>query len=280
VYIRPPFTAATYARLFIPKLFREYEKVLFIDTDTVVESDLAILVETKLGNNLVAAVKDIVMEGFVKFGTVAQSDCGIQTAKNYVQKTLAMPDTDKYFQGGIIVFNIEQMNVENTFNKLMNELKGKQYWFLDQDIMNKVFYDRVYYLPLEWNVYHGNGHTDIFYPNLKFSTYMRFLKARENPNMIHFAGENKPWNTDKVDFYDNFIKNIQGTPWEKEVMERLMTHGMTNSSNATLSLPPLLFQTKIKRRLMPYVNKFAPTGSKRRNLLARCYYKIRRTVLG
>jgi len=47
-----------------------------------------------------------------------------------------------------------------------------------------------------------------------------------------------------------------------------------------LSLPPLLFQTKIKRRLMPLVNKYAPKGSKRRNLIARCYYKIRRTVLG
>lgn len=72
--------------------------------------------------------------------------------------------------------------------------------------MNKVFYGRVEFLPLEWNVYHGNGNTDDFFPNLQFATYMRFLKARKNPNMIHYAGENKPWNTDKVDFYDDFWK--------------------------------------------------------------------------
>ncbi len=283
-YIRPPFTAATYARLFIPKLFRAFDKVVFIDTDTVVEKDLAVLIETPLGNNLVGAVRDIVMEGFVKFGNIAQSDAGVQTAKEYLQQTLQMPDTDNYFQGGIMVFNIEQMNIEDTYPKLMKELVGKQYWFLDQDIMNKVYYNRVHFLPLEWNVYHGNGHTDVFYPNLKFSTYMRFLKARENPNMIHFAGENKPWNTDKVDFYDNFIKNIKGTPWEIEVQEKLIRHSFnSNSVSATQvsnSSGPLLLQTKIKRRLMPMINSLAPLGTKRRNTLIKYYYKIRRTVLG
>ncbi|CDL60796.1 Glycosyltransferase [Klebsiella pneumoniae IS39] len=35
--------------------------------------------------------------------------------------------------------------------------------------------------------------------------------------MIHYAGENKPWNTEKVDFYDDFIENIVNTPWEMEI---------------------------------------------------------------
>ncbi|MEB6222353.1 DUF4422 domain-containing protein [Pantoea anthophila] len=279
VYIRPPFTVATYSRLFIPRLFRSFEKVIFIDTDTVVESDLAELIETPLGNNLVAAVQDIVMEGFVKFGNVAQSDAGVQSARDYLTTTLKMPDTNAYFQGGIMVFNIKQMNEEEIFPRLMKELKGQSFWFLDQDIMNKVFYGRVHFLPLEWNVYHGNGNTEVFYPNLIFSTYARYLKARQNPKMIHFAGENKPWNTDEVDYYDNFIKNIQGTPWEKEVYERLMTHGFKDNAPAG-NLPPVLLQTKVKRKLMPYLDKFAPRGSKRRTDIAKVYYKIRRVILG
>lgn len=278
-YIRPPFTAATYSRLFIPKLFRDFDKVLFIDTDTVVESDLATLIETPLGNNLVAAVQDIVMEGFVKFGNIAFSDAGEQSSEEYLKTRLGMSETNHYFQGGIIVFNISQMNQENTFEKLMTALKGQSYWFLDQDIMNKVFYDRVHFLPLEWNVYHGNGHTDVFYPNLMFSTYMRFLKARRQPKMIHFAGENKPWNTDQVDFYDNFIKNIQGTPWEKEVYARLIQTREQTSSTA-LAIQPVLAQTKLKNKLMPHINRFAPRGTWRRNTLVKCYYKFRRVVLG
>ncbi len=175
----PPFTIATYSRLFIPQLFSHYEKVVFIDTDTVVESDLAELIETPLGNNLVAAVKDIVMEGFVKFGNIAQSDGGIQTAGEYLKTKLGISKPEEYFQGGIMVFNIDEMNKENTFPKMNCELKGQRYWFLDQDIMNKVFHGRVHYLPLEWNVYHGNGNTDTFFPNLTFSTYSGYLEGSQ-----------------------------------------------------------------------------------------------------
>lgn len=279
VYTRAHFSAATYARLFIPRLFRDFTKVLFIDSDTVVESDVAEVLELPLGDNLIAAVKDIVMEGFIKFNAIAQSDNGVQTASQYLKSRLNMNDPDKYFQAGIILFNIEIMNKEDTFSKLMSSMKGQNYWFLDQDIMNKVFYNRVHYLPLCWNVYHGNGNTDDFFPNLKFSTYMKFLEARKNPKMIHFAGENKPWNTSEVDFFDNFIKNIHNTPWEKEVYDRLLTHGF-KSHEPVMPLPKILFQTRIKRRLMPYFNRIAPMGTHRRVYISKCYFKIRRVVLG
>ncbi|NUD83769.1 glycosyl transferase, partial [Escherichia coli] len=131
VHTRAHFSASTYARLFIPQLFREYKKVVFIDSDTVVKADLATLLDVEIGTNLVAAVKDIVMEGFVKFGTMSESDDGIMPAEQYLKKTLGMTNPDEYFQAGIIVFNVEQMVTENTFAQLMSALKAKKYWFLD-----------------------------------------------------------------------------------------------------------------------------------------------------
>ncbi|HBT0026865.1 TPA: DUF4422 domain-containing protein [Klebsiella pneumoniae] len=280
VHTRAHFSASTYARLFIPQLFRRYDKVVFIDSDTVVKADLGELLDVPLGNNLVAAVKDIVMEGFVKFSAMSASDDGVMPAGEYLQKTLNMNNPDEYFQAGIIVFNVKQMVEENTFAELMRVLKAKKYWFLDQDIMNKVFYSRVTFLPLEWNVYHGNGNTDDFFPNLKFATYMKFLAARKKPKMIHYAGENKPWNTEKVDFYDDFIENIANTPWEMEIYKRQMS--LAASIGLTHSEPQqqILFQTKIKNVLMPYVNKYAPIGTPRRNMMTKYYYKVRRAILG
>jgi len=142
--------------------------------------------------------------------------------------------------------------------------------------MNKVFYDRVLYLPMEWNVYHGNGNTDDFFPNLNFSTYMRFLSARKRPKMIHYAGENKPWNDPSVDYYDNFAKYAVGTPWQKELYERL--NGVLNT--APFKQKPVLFQTRLKRQLIPLLNRCAPMGSSRRQTLSKYYYKLRRIMLG
>ncbi|MDU6091074.1 MULTISPECIES: DUF4422 domain-containing protein [Pantoea] len=279
VYTRAHFSAATYARLFIPSLFSNFEKILFIDADTIVESDVAELVHIELGDNLIAAVKDIVMEGFVKFGALAHIDePKNMAAKEYLETVLEMKDTQQYFQAGIILFNIAQMQKEGTYGKLMQAMKARNYWFLDQDIMNKVFNGRVHYLPNEWNVYHGNGNTDDFFPNLKFETYMGFLKSRQQPKMIHFAGENKPWDTPHVDFFDNFISYVNNTPWQKEVYERLtISSGRTGIKDSNKNV---LLQTKIKRKLMPFLNKFAPVGSKRRQLMARNYYRVRRLILG
>ncbi|KAB7654605.1 MAG: DUF4422 domain-containing protein [Shewanella sp.] len=279
VFTRAHFSAATYARLFIPRLFRKYDKVVFIDADTVVESDVAELMHTDIGNNLVAAVKDIVMEGFVKFGAMSDSSDGVMPAAEYLQKSLGMANPDMYFQAGIIVFNIHQMNTEGTFEKLMFAMKEKKYWFLDQDIMNKVFFDRVHYLPLAWNVYHGNGNTDDFFPNLKFSTYMAFLEARCQPKMIHYAGENKPWNTTRVDFFENFMKYISNTPWQRDVYLRLNPVTPADVPTTEVHHAPVLLQTKIKRRLMPYLNRVAPQGTARRNQLTKYYYKVRRVIL-
>ncbi|MCG7388499.1 DUF4422 domain-containing protein [Pantoea sp. ACRSB] len=278
VYTRAHFSAATYARLFIPSIFSEFEKVLFIDADTIVESDVAELVHIDLGDNLIAAVRDIVMEGFVKFGAIAHIDEPKNlVAREYLENVLEMKNSHRYFQAGIILFNIVQMQKENTYGKLMHALKSRNYWFLDQDIMNKVFYERVHYLPNEWNVYHGNGNTDDFFPNLNFETYMGFLKSRKNPKMIHFAGENKPWDTPHVDFFDNFISYINNTPWQKEVYDRL---NGTSAQAQPGNNDKIFFQTKIKRKLMPYLNKYAPVGSKRRQLIARNYYRVRRMILG
>ncbi|AFJ46551.1 DUF4422 domain-containing protein [Shimwellia blattae] len=282
VHTRAHFSASTYARLFIPLLFRDFPKVIFIDSDTVVKTDLAQLMEIELGNNLVGAVKDIVMEGFVKFGAMSESDDGVMPAEQYLKSTLNMDDPDAYFQAGIIIFNIAKMVEENTFSRLMETMKAKKYWFLDQDIMNKVFYDRVVFLPPEWNVYHGNGNTDDFFPNLKFATYMRFLQARRSPNMIHYAGENKPWNTDKVDFFDDFMENITGTPWERIVYGRILTEqlGITSDRATRPVKNRVLLQTRIKNQLRLLVNKYAPVGTSRRNLITKCYYKVRRAISG
>lgn len=275
LHTRAHFSASTYARLYIPALFENYERVIFIDSDTIVKSDLSELLDIDLNENLVAAVQDIVMEGFVQFGTMSESDDGIMPAGDYLRKTLGMSNLDEYFQAGIIVFNIQQMKIENTFSKLIDTMLEKKYWFLDQDIMNKVFYGRVHFLPAEWNVYHGNGNTNDFFPNLKFSTYMRFLRSRINPKMIHFAGENKPWNTREVDFFDDFIANVNGTPWESECYSQLFRNDLGNSKAQKTSTRKYNMSSQLFKFIKTIVNKYAPIGTARRNVLVKLYYKVK-----
>src|SRR5690606_19177441 len=100
-------------------------------------------------------------------------------------------------------------------------LNGFRYWFVDQDILNSVFYKRVKYLSMEWNVYHGNGNMMGLFPKLDPNTYQEYLASRSHPKIIHFAGDQKPWTNKNVDFFDEFYKYIHNTEWQSDLEESL-----------------------------------------------------------
>lgn len=266
VHVRGHFSPATYARLFIPTIFQEQDKVVFIDCDTTVNDDLAKLLDYDLGDNLVAAVKDIVMEGFVRFEAPSNEHTGALPAGRYLSEYLGLENPDGYFQAGLIVFNLEAMRRENTYQKLMDTMRRKAYWFLDQDIMNAVFQQRILYLPMEWNVVHGNNDTETFYPGLKFSTYIRYLEARKNPSMVHYAGPNKPWIIPTVDYANLYWQNLRATPWHEQQL------------NATKDSWPKVKKRKrtkeeaFRRYAQACLGGLLPVGTQRRNTVMRFYF--------
>lgn len=276
VHVRGHFSPATYARLLIPKIFRDQEKVLFIDADTIVNDDVAQLLDIDLGDCLVAAVKDIVMEGFVKFGTLTDEKTGCLEAGPYLRNYLGLDNPDNYFQAGLIVFNLDRIRQENVFDQLMHALEEKTYWFLDQDIMNKVFHGRVKFLPMKWNVFHGNGNTDKFFPNLKFATYQAFLHARKSPSIVHYAGDQKPWINISVDFADLYWKSLKSTPWYEEQYKKYILRCLVSSDNfepssAIYEAPALSAEERFRKKVRPFVNRFFPKGTIRRKIGIKTY---------
>lgn len=271
VHTRAHFSAATYARLFIPRILLKQTRALFIDADTVVNSDVAELFDEELGGALVGAVRDIVMEGFVKFGAISDSHTGAMEAGKYLSRYLGMKRPADYFQAGLIIFDLQKMRAENTYDKFMKLLKEKDYWFLDQDILNKAFDERVHFLPMRWNVLHGNGNTNDFFPNLVFSTYSEFLEARLNPCMVHYAGDQKPWNNLNVDFAELYWKHLRSTPWYEERASFSPHHSSSNvsvSENISVGI-----EERFRRKIKPMVNKWFPYGSQRRMWAAKSYFK-------
>ena len=56
--LRDYYTGATYYRIFIANMFPEYEKALYIDSDTIVLGDVSELFHTELKSNLIGAIPD------------------------------------------------------------------------------------------------------------------------------------------------------------------------------------------------------------------------------
>jgi lipopolysaccharide biosynthesis glycosyltransferase len=163
------FTIATYYRLFFPSLIpARYEKVLYLDTDLVINGELSSLYNTDL---LGMPVGVVVEESGVK----SRPDLGIY-------------DEYVYFNSGVMLMNIAEWNRQGITEKairFIHEHPEKIRW-VDQDALNVVLQKNYYRLDAKYNVIN----TDI--PReLPKKQYRSFLK---NKVVIHYTlSENKPW---------------------------------------------------------------------------------------
>lgn len=214
------FSKDIYYRLYIPEVFKAFEKIIYIDGDTIVKGDLSKLLEVDMGGAHIAAVKDCVMAGFRKFQTPSLPFTGALEAEAYLTQYLGMKDVSAYFQSGLIVFNIEKSGSHVSKIKKILEA-GKRYWFPDQDILNLVYEGKVHFLDARWNVFHGNGDLKTFFDRLPAGIRDDFFKSRQDPFVIHYAGEKKPWLVPGIDFAEEFWAVARNTPWYEKMIFNL-----------------------------------------------------------
>ena len=217
------FSVETYFRLFIPKIFARYPKVIYLDSDMVTLSDLKALYDVDIGDSLVAAVRDCVMEGMRKFKVRSLRETGSLPAHQYLSEYLGLRRPEDYFQAGLIVFNNEAILKTDYLAAIVAAIKAKDYWYLDQDIMNCILQERVHFLDMRWNTFFGNGDTDTFFENLPKATRDEFFAALMSPHVLHFAGEKKPWSHVGIKYGQQFWRFSRLTPWYEEVLAEAST---------------------------------------------------------
>ena len=166
LHTRDYYSKSTYYRLFIPELFPQLDKALYLDCDIVLTGDVSQLYDTPLEDHLVAAVPD---------GAVA----AIAPFREYVSKRLRV-DPANYFNAGVLLMNLEQMrrcDFTGVFLRLLGAVTFRV--AQDQDYLNVICRNRVYYLSPVWNT-------------------MPSGILVEQPQLIHYNLDSKPWQRDDV----------------------------------------------------------------------------------
>ncbi len=199
-------SSETYYRFLIPELLNEYKKVIYLDSDMIIEDDISKLFEIDMKGNLVAAVRDLDFLGNLNFND------GSRIAYN--KKILKMKDPYNYFQAGVLVLNIPGLKSLHKTKKWLEFAENKNLIYNDQDILNRECEGKVIYLPYEWNVMHDCAdRVKKVFSFAPASTYDAYMESREDPKVIHYAGFEKPWNHFNVDFEQNFWNYALETPF-------------------------------------------------------------------
>lgn len=187
LYTRNYYSNTTYFRLFIPDLYPQYDKAVYIDCDTITLADIADLYNTDMGDNLIAGIPD----GAVQTVPIFQ---------DYVERVVGMADYNNYFNAGIIVLNLKALReykFQEKFIYLLNKIKFEV--AQDQDYMNRLCKGRVKLLGFEWNRMPAMG------------------KREGNINIIHYNLGCKPWYFDNILYQEYFWKYAEQTEFYDEI---------------------------------------------------------------
>lgn len=176
--------AALY-RLFLAQLLpNNIKKVIYLDCDLIVNSDLHELWEYNLEASYLAAVVNL---------------CG----KACVEVNLK---PSEYFNSGVLLINLDLWRKTEFSQEILkfmiaheNKLK-----YLDQSAMNKILEKKWIKLPLMWNV-QSDTYAYLHKPNSFYSTE-EVIFALQNTKIIHFTGPRKPWHYYSFHPCKNFYK--------------------------------------------------------------------------
>ncbi len=189
-------TTAMYYIFLLPNILpTSVDKVLYLDPDVVVLSDIEKLWTIKIENNFLAAVPILA------------------TPRKKILKA-----HDDYFNTGVVLINLNEWRTHNIMKKSLNAVvKLADYIkFPDQDVLNVIAKGRWKKLPLCWNK------RPDFYLNQGNSIYSsdETETAKKEIGIIHFTGPVKPWHYACSHPKRNvYVKYKLGTPWANEPLQ-------------------------------------------------------------
>ncbi|MGM0215997.1 glycosyltransferase family 8 protein [Enterococcus sp. AZ109] len=193
-------TTTAYYRISLPKILKQYnyQKVLYIDADTLVLDDVSKLYRENLQGKTIGAV--------------------IDPGQTKALERLGIDSQDYYFNSGVMVIDIPRWNEKGITEKTIDFLKnhGDRIIYHDQDALNAVLYEDWASLHPRWNM-----QTSLIFdrhpaPTKKYQEL--YKEGNDSPAIVHFTGHDKPWNTlEDHPYQDEYMDLLSESIFEKAV---------------------------------------------------------------
>lgn len=191
LYTRDYYTNTTYFRMFLPELYPQYDKVLYLDSDIVVLGDISQLYNTEIGTNLVAAAPDDITQ----YNKVFQE---------YAEKVVGVVKYQNYFNAGILLMNLDQLRKFNFQDKFLYLLGTVKFSVAqDQDYLNRLCKGRVTLINNQWDI--------MPVINRKIN--------KEDIKIIHYNFAYKPWRFEDVQYKEYFWEYARKTEFLDEIQK-------------------------------------------------------------
>lgn len=183
------FTLTIYYRIFIAQMFPQYDKGIYLDSDTVVTGDISEMYNVNLGKKyLLGAVNDFSIKKNKPF-------------MSYVEGVVGVP-RDEYFNSGVLLLNLAELRRLRFDEHFLYLLVRYDFDTVapDQDYLNAMCYGRVKLLPSKWDAMPAKD-----------------IEPMKDPGIVHYNLYFKPWHYDNIDYEVYFWKYAAHSPFLKQI---------------------------------------------------------------
>ncbi|MDR2033858.1 MAG: glycosyltransferase family 8 protein [Helicobacteraceae bacterium] len=188
-------SANTSYRLKIGSIMQNLDRIIFLDADLIVKSNLLALWNTDISNYYLASVVD---------------QAPVNKKFNDWIPNLKLPNNFRYVNTGVCLCNLKKWREDN-MEKLFFDVAVEYHSalkFPEQDILNIACAPKILKLSHTWNAM----------PLQEYIVKKEKEEAFANPHIIHYAGYNKPWIYLDAPYADLFWKYARKTSYYEELL--------------------------------------------------------------
>ncbi len=201
------FALSIFYRIFLPDMFPQYDKAIYIDSDIVVPGDISKMYDIDLDGKLIGACIDL---------AVAAS----KELSHYVEQAVGV-DNQHYVNSGVLLLDMKALREKNFAERFLYLLDTYHPDCLapDQDYFNAMCYGQVHFLDNRWDVMPSHDGTEV-----------------ADPWLIHYNLFDKPWCYEGIQYADYFWHYADMTEYSKYLHDFLINYPEEQKQSDTNSM--------------------------------------------
>ena len=247
-----------YYRLCAPFVLQDYEKLIWLGWNVIIERDLADLYCEDLSGMTAAFVKSIWVSAF------ANSSRKVDRYE-YLHSIINLNNIYDYVDIEVGVVDLARFREVYTFDQIMGFASSKKFRYGDTCIINVLLDGKIHFLDRRWNVMSD----DKILEWAPADDYYEYMDSNEDPFILQYSGK-RPWEDPTIKNASYYWKYARESPAYEVILNKLINNHGKKKSNIKQPI-----NSRTSQILKKVFKKFFPYGSKPYVTFKTLYFKVR-----
>lgn len=175
-----------YTCFFLPRIFSRAKQLIYLKVGVLVNEDISNLFPLDLKSNAIGACLDSIK--------ITYYNSNFCNTRDFFDDHLMLVEPYKYFNGDVVVYNYDYWIKNNVDKELFSLVKKKKTIQTDEQAMNILLRNKIYYFDLAWNSQVESYHLKVQYPTLygEIPSNLAHL-SKHKKFIINYSSPFKPW---------------------------------------------------------------------------------------